>query len=47
MNDYNEQSGEEYSPERNEDGSYNTARECALENNARRVYNEGTEGDEA
>ena len=36
--DRDESSCEEFSPERNEDGSINEARERALERNARRVY---------
>lgn len=40
------QEGEDFSPERNEDGSFNEAREIALERNARRVYDEGCESSE-
>ena len=39
--DRDQSSVEEFSPERNEDGSFNEARERALERNARRVYYEG------
>lgn len=39
--DRDQSSGEEYSPERNPDGSVNEARERALERNARHVYDEG------
>ncbi len=37
----NDGGAEEFSPERNEDGSVNLARERALERNARRVYDDG------
>ena len=39
--DLDQTSNEEFSPERNTDGSPNEARERALERNARRVYSEG------
>lgn len=44
-NDRDETSNEEYSPERNPDGSFNLARERALERQARRAYDDGDCGD--
>lgn len=44
-NDRDDSSPEEFSPERNEDGSLNEARQRALEKNARRVYDEDWGGD--
>lgn len=38
--DDREQGGEEISPERNENGTFNEARERALERNAKRVYDD-------
>ena len=37
-NKINEECPEEFSPERKEDGSYNAARQRALDRNARRIY---------
>lgn len=44
-NDRDDSSPEDFSPERNEDGTPNLARERALEKNARRVYEEDWGGD--
>jgi len=41
--DRDQTSNEEFSPERNEDGSYNEQRERALERNAKRVYEDDGE----